>query len=149
MSVGKKKNFMKESQTHEMEQNSKLVSLSERQEGGIKTIELTLEPDKFDELGSKCRLSYEEYCDTINKLLEEEESDWHELRMKDMVNLTRDALIEATMLKFAKEEYQINSEQYAAKDMNYTKRYAPGGQFIGEAVVITMALIPQMNITVR
>lgn len=140
---------MKESQTYEMEQNNKLVIMSERQEGGVKTIELILEPDKFDDLGSKYRLTYDEYCETINKLLEEEEDDWHELRMKDMVNLTRDALIEATMIKFAKDEYGIDITQYSAKDMNYLKRYASGGQFIGEAVVITMVMIPQMNINVR
>jgi SUMO ligase MMS21 Smc5/6 complex component len=132
-----------------MEQNDKLVIMAERMERGVHTIDLTLEPNMFDAFGSKCRLTYDEYCDTINKLLEEEEKEWHELRMKDMVNLTRDALIEATMLKFAREEYQIDTTKYSANDMNYMKRYAPGGQFIGEAVVITLVMVPEMNMTVR
>jgi hypothetical protein len=108
-----------------------------------------LEPSKFDEFGSKVRLTVDEYCQVINKLVDSEEKDWHELRMKDQVNLTRDAIIEATMLKYAKQEYGLDESQYNGRDLNYVKRYDQEGRFIGEAVIITLTMISMMHVSLR
>jgi len=146
--IGAKRNFAMESQTHELETNDKVITIHEKQEAGIRTVDLTLEPDKFDQFGSQCRLTYDEYCDAINSVLEAEEKEWHELRMKDQVNLTRDALIEATIMKYAKQEYGIDPSMYTAKDLNYVKRFS-NGKFLGEAVVITLMLSPFASLKIN
>ncbi len=143
--IGSKKNFMRESQAAEMEQNDKIVIMESKTDKGIQNIDLILEPNKFDQLSSKVRLSYDEYCDVINDLIEEEESEWDELRMKDQVNITRDAIIQATILKYAKEEYNISKEKYTGIDNNYIKRYDVEGRFLGEAIVVTLTSIPMMG----
>jgi|GEM_PF-3374100 len=147
--IGAKKNFMRESQAAEMEQNNKIVIIQTKSDKGIQNVDLILEPDKFDELSSKCRLTFEEYCDVINELIDEEEQEWHELRMKDQVNMTRDAIIQATILKYAKEEYNIDKSQYAGIDINYTKRYDTEGRFLGEAVIVTLTAIPMMGVKIK
>lgn len=146
--IGLKKNFALESQQVESKKDDKPVIVTERMENGMKTTDLILEPEKFDELGSICRLSFEEYCDVINQLVEDEENDWSELRMKDQVNITRDKIIEATIMKYAKEEFEIKRESYNGSDLNYVKRYDSQGRFIGEAVIITLTSIAQMNMVV-
>jgi hypothetical protein len=140
---------MIESQQNEMENNDKLVICNRKTDGGITTIDLVLEPDKFDALGSECRLTLDEYCDVLNKLVEDEEKDWHELRMKDQVNMTRDYIIEATILKYAKEHYGLDRSHFNGSDMNYVKRYDEKGRFVGEAVIITLTMIPEMGMVVQ
>ncbi len=147
--IGSKKNFMRESQAEEMEQNDKIIIMDSKTDKGIQNIDLTLEPNKFDQLSSKVRLSYDEYCDVINSLIEEEEAEWDELRMKDQVNITRDAIIQATILKYAKEEYKIDSEKFTGIDINYTKRYDMEGRFLGEATIVTLTAIPMMGAQVN
>lgn len=147
--IGNKSNFMRESQLAEMEENNELVILNRKTDGGITTIELSLEPNKFDALGSECRLDFEEFCDVINSLVEEEEKEWDELRMKDQVNITRDKILEATILKYAKEKYNLKREEFNGMDLSYVKRYDEIGRFLGEAVSLTLTLIPSMNIKLR
>jgi hypothetical protein len=140
-------NYMRESQLAEMEQNNKIVILHRKTDRGIDNIDLTLEPNKFDELSSKCRLTFDEYCDVINSLIEEEEKEWNELRMKDQVNITRDVIIQATILKYAKEEYDIQQSHYSGIDINYFKRYDEQGRFLGEATIVTLTAIPMMGVS--
>lgn len=147
--VGPRRNFMKESQAEELKNNKKIVILKQKTDNGIQNIDLILEPNKFDELSSKCRLSFEEYCDVINNLLDEEENDWDELRMKDQVNITRDAIIQATILKYAKEHYDIDPDKYSGIDINYIKRYDEKGCFLGEATIVTLTYIPMMGATIK
>ena len=146
---GRRRNFMRESQNEEMKQNDKIVIYSSKDDGGIRNVDLTLEPDKFDQLSSSVRLTLDEYCIAIDDLIDEEESEWEELRMKDMVNITRDRIMLATIMKYAKEHYQIVEENYTGKDINYTKRYDEEGRFIGEAVVVTLTMIPMMGAVVK
>lgn len=146
---GRKKNFILESQKAEMEGNDKIVIMQSKTDKGIQNIDLILEPDKFDQLSSKVRLTFEEYCDIINDLAEEEEGEWEELRMKDQVNLTRDAIIQATIMKYAKEEYNIDKDNYTGIDINYSKRYDGEGRFLGEATIVTMTAVPMMGAKVR
>lgn len=119
-----------------------LIQVNKRLESGQCLVDISLEPDQLDEFGSACRLNDEEFCETINSVIELEQSDWHELRMKDQINMTRDAIIEATMLKYVKETLHIAWERYYAKDMNYVKRYDPQGKYLGEAIVITIMVHP-------
>ena len=146
---GRKKNFMRESQAAEMEGNEKIIIMQAKSDKGIQNIDLILEPDKFDQLSSKVRLSFEEYCDVINELIEEEEDEWHELRMKDQVNITRDAILQATMMKYADEEYDIKKENYSGMEISYTKRYDTQGRFLGEATTLTLTAIPMMGVQVK
>ena len=142
---GRKKNYVLESQQEEMQGNDKIVIMQVKTDQGIQNIDLTLEPDKFDKLSSTVRLSFEEYCDVVNDLIEEEEDEWDELRMKDQVNITRDAIIQATIMKYAAEEYNINREDYSGIDINYTKRYDEEGRFLGESTIVTLTAIPMMG----
>lgn len=147
--IGKGKrdyNYMRESQSAELEQNDKIIILHKKADRGIENIDLILEPNKFDQLSSKVRLTFDEYCEVINELIEEEEAEWDELRMKDQVNITRDAIILATMLKYAKDEYNINKHTYSGKDINYLKRYDNEGRFLGEATILTLTMIPMMGV---
>jgi hypothetical protein len=139
-------NFMRESQLAEMEDNYKTVILHRKNDRGIETIDLILEPNKFDELSSKVRLSFDEYCEVINQLIDEEEAEWDELRMKDQVNITRDAILQSTMLKYASTEYGIKKEDYSGTDINYLKRYDAEGRFLGEATMLTLTRIPMMDV---
>jgi hypothetical protein len=147
--IGTKKNFMRESQAAEMDQNDKIVIMQSKTDKGIQNIDLILEPNKFEELSSKVRLTFDEYCNVINELIEEEEDDWDELRMKDQVNITRDAILQTTILKYASEEYGIQKEKFSGIDINYLKRYDEQGRFIGEATVLTLTSIPMMGVNVR
>lgn len=146
---GRKRNFILESQQEELENNDKIVIMNSATDKGITNIDLVLEPNKFDELSSKVRLTFDEYCEVINDLVEEEESEWHELRMKDQVNITRDAIIQATILKYAAGEYDIDKKDYSGIDINYMKRYDSEGRFLGEATVLTLTAIPMMGARVR
>lgn len=67
--IGNKRNFMLESQAEEMNENDKIVKLVSKTDKGIENIDLILEPNKFEELSSLVRLSYEEYIDVINELV--------------------------------------------------------------------------------
>ncbi|WP_067923664.1 hypothetical protein [Alicyclobacillus shizuokensis] len=145
----RKKNFVLESQTHELKTNDQVLIVQQKSDGGITNYDLILEPDKFDQLGSEVRLSFEEYCETINDLVTEEEDDWDSLRMKDQINMTRDAILERTILKYAKEKYGLDPEQFNGHDMNYIKRYGSDGSFLGEAVIVTLTMIPTMNAAVK
>ncbi|WP_410988543.1 hypothetical protein [Bacillus cereus] len=147
--IGIRKNFMRESQAAELENNDKIVILDQKADNGIETIDLILEPDKLEQLSSKCRLTFEEYCDVINTLIEEEESEWDDLRMKDQINITRDALLQATILKYAKNEYAIDKDYYNGRDFNYIKRYDKQGGFLGEAMVLSLTAIQMMNMKVN
>ncbi|SFJ65133.1 hypothetical protein SAMN02799624_05382 [Paenibacillus sp. UNC496MF] len=146
--IGPRKNYMVESQLNDQESNNKLLVLNQRTDGGITTIDLILEPNKFDQFGSEVRLTFEEYCEVINNLVETEEKEWHELRMKDQINITRDAIIEATMIKYAAEELKLNKDHYSGRDINYEKRYDGEGRFIGEAVIITFTMVSVLGMTV-
>lgn len=136
--IGSKKNFMVESQQNDLEHNDKLVNLNQNEHGGVTVTELILEPTKFDSLGSECRLTFDEYCETVNTVIESEEADWSDLRMKDQINITRDAIMEATVLKYAKQSYDIDPTKFNGRELSYTKRYDSNGRFIGEAVIIRM-----------
>ncbi|HDX9674054.1 hypothetical protein P4I85_13485 [Bacillus cereus] len=147
--IGIRKNFMRESQAAELENNDKIVILDKKADKGIETVDLILEPDKLDQLSSKCRLTMDEYCGVINTLIEEEESEWDDLRMKDQINITRDGVLQATILKYAKEEYGIDKDNYNGTDFNYIKRYDKQGGFLGEAMVLSLTAIQMMNMKVN
>lgn len=149
MRIGPKRNFALESQQEEVKENDKIVTMVRKSEHGITNIDFILEPERFDELGRECRLTFDEYCDAINKVIEEEEADWPELRMKDQVNITRDAILEATVLKYVQQEYKMSPDQFTGRDLNYSKRYDEQGRFIGEALIITYMHIPTMEMKVN
>lgn len=140
---------MRESQAAEMDQNEKIIIMHNKTDKGVQNIDLILEPNKFDELSSKVRLTFDEYCDVINELIEEEEEEWDELRMKDQVNITRDAILQATIMKYAKDEYNIHKENYSGVDINYMKRYDTEGRFLGEATIVTLTSIAMMGVKVK
>ncbi|WAT23614.1 hypothetical protein O0R52_21700 (plasmid) [Bacillus halotolerans] len=147
--IGNKRNFMLESQAKEMNENNKIVILVSKTDKGIENIDLILEPNKFEELSSKVRLSYEEYIDVINDLVEAEEAEWDELRMKDQVNITRDAIIQATILKYAQNEYGIDKNKYSGISINYDKRFDEEGRFLGEATTVTLTAIALMEVKIK
>lgn len=147
--IGSKKNFMAESQAQELQETDRIITMSTTINKGIQNVELVLEPTKLDELSSTTRLTFDEYCEVINLFINEEEDEWDELRMKDQINLTRDAILEATMLKYAKEVYQIDKKNYAGMDLNYYKRYDQEGRFLGEATVITLTSMPMMGVNIH
>jgi hypothetical protein len=147
--IGNKRNFNLESQSEELKKNESLIVYHKRTDGGITLIDLILEPDKFDEFSSAYRLTYDEYIDVINDFIEEEEKTWHELRMRDQVNETRDRIIEATIIKYAEEHLGIKKEDFNGKDINYLKRYDENGKYLGEAVIVTLTMIPEMNINIQ
>lgn len=147
--IGNKRNFMLESQAEEMNENDKIVKLVSKTDKGIENIDLILEPNKFEELSSLVRLSYEEYIDVINELVEAEEAEWDELRMKDQVNITRDAIIQATILKYAEKEYGIDKSKYSGISINYDKRYDQSARFIGEAITVTLTAIALMGVKIK
>ncbi|MCD7910907.1 hypothetical protein KC480_05130 [Bacillus velezensis] len=147
--IGHKRNFMLESQAKEMSENDKIVKLVSKTDKGIENVDLILEPNKFEELSTKVRLSYEEYIDVINDLVEAEEVEWDELRMKDQVNITRDAIIQATILKYAEKEYNIDKSNYSGVSINYDKRFDEKGRFLGEATTVTLTAIALMGVKVK
>ncbi|ARC67369.1 hypothetical protein B14_200158 (plasmid) [Bacillus licheniformis] len=147
--IGNKRNFMLESQAEEMNENDKIVKLVSKTDKGIENIDLILEPNKFEELSSLVRLSYEEYIDVINELVDAEEAEWDELRMKDQVNITRDAIIQATILKYAEKEYGIDKSKYSGISINYDKRYDKSARFIGEAITVTLTAIALMGVKIK
>lgn len=138
-----------ESQQTESKEDEKLVKMSKKSEQGVTNIDFILEPEQFDELGRTCRLTFDEFCAVMNKIADEEEAEWDELRMKDQVNITRDAILEATVLKYVKQEYGLDPEKFTGRDLNYNKRYDSEGRFIGEALIITCMHIPTMAIKVN
>jgi hypothetical protein len=140
---------MRESQVEEMVENKELVNMIPRTDGGVTTIDLILEPDKMNELGSECRLSFDEFCEVINAMVDEEEKEWHELRMKDQINVTRDRILEATIMKYAADKYKIQREQFNGSDINYIKRYDGEGRFLGEAIIVTLTSIAVMNMQIK
>jgi len=102
-------------------------------------LEFILEPRQWDALGTNCRLTVDEFADTITDALTQEANDWHELRMKDQIHLTRDAILEATIIKFVKQENPLLViPEGVAKSMQFVKRFTPEGSFLGEAVMVTL-----------
>lgn len=129
------KSYALESHAAEMENNKKTVILNKVSNNHI---HLVLEPNKFDQLSSECRLTSEEYIDAIDALLTSEEKEWHELRMKDQVNMTRDEIIKETILKYSKEHFKIDKKDFDGVDINYSKRYTEGGTFVGETITVSL-----------
>lgn len=135
--IERKNNFMTKSHTEELEQNNKTVIINKRD--GSSIIDLILEPNKFNELSSECRLTVEEFVDAIDEFITNEESDWSEIRMKDMIDCSRDMIIKKTILKFAKEHYKINEKEYDGKSISYTPRFNEDNELIGDQIVVTLS----------
>lgn len=146
--IGSKRNFNNESQVQEVQENKDLIKVISKSEGGVELIDLILEPNKFEELSSKKRLDFDEFCDAINTLIDDEEDDWNTLRMKDQVNMTRDRIIEDTIVKYAKEELNINTDAVSGREISYVKRFGEQGEYIGEAITVSLTKMPQMGITI-
>lgn len=139
--VGKKRNFMLESQSKELKETKEIVKIVERNSGGTKAIDLILEPTKIDELNKECRLTLEEYVDAINDLIEQEEDDWESLRMKDQIDLTRDIIIERTVLKYVREKLGMDLSGYDATNVSYMERLNENRMPIGKAIMITLMAV--------
>lgn len=139
--VGKKRNFMLESQSKELKETKEIVKIVERNSGGTKAIDLILEPTKIDELSKECRLTLEEYVDAINDLIEQEEDDWESLRMKDQIDLTRDIIIERTVLKYVREKLGMDLSGYDATNVSYMERLNENRMPIGKAIMITLMAV--------
>lgn len=69
--------------------------------------------------------------------------------MKDQVNITRDAIIQATILKYAEKEYGIDKSKYSGISINYDKRYDKSARFIGEAITVTLTAIALMGVKIK
>jgi hypothetical protein len=109
---------------------------------------MTLEPEKFEEFSSDYRLTFDEYCDAIDKAASEEFDDWSELRLRDQIAMSQDALITKTMIKYAKTEENLDLSKFNGNNLEYIKRYDTEGTFIGEAIRLTLLSIDQNNIQV-
>lgn len=143
--VRSKKNFVRESQDRELKEKNEILTINERSDGGVSTVDLILEPYQFEKFSSQCRLNIEEFVEAINSIIDEEEDDWNSLRLKDEVNIVRDRILERAILKYAKEEHYLDIEKYIGKDINYIKRFDKNGKFIGEATIVTLTSIPEMT----
>lgn len=149
MRVGIKENFMTKSQAHELESTQDIITIDFKTGEGAKTIDIILEPTKLDELGTVCRLNLEEYIEAVNEFIDSEKESWNSLRMKDQINGVRDKILEKTILKYAKEKHGLDLENYNGTDVNYIKRYDKDGKYLGEAIIITLTSIPEMQMQVR
>lgn len=130
-----KKSFILEGHANELEHNQSVVIVEDK---GDHFIDLILEPNMFERLSSECRLTADEYVDAVERFMESEQKDWHELRMKDQINMTRDEIIKDTILKYVREHNDIKREDFDGIEISYNKRYQ-NDQYIGEAVIITMS----------
>lgn len=146
MRVGVKKNLNNLHHSYEMEQNKELVKVEKKSDGGIENIDLILEPDKFDELSSKTRLTLEEYINAINEFIEGEEDDWESLRLKDQINMTRDQIVAAIIIKYAKEELKLNLDNMNGTDISYNKRFGKNGEYLGEAIIVSLTRLSGFNV---
>jgi len=143
-----KNNLTFASQAAEMEKDELITVRRHTQNqitSDIVNIDLILEPNKFNEFSSEWRLTHEEFVETINQLAKEEKREWSELRMKDQINITRDAILEATILKYAKEKLGYNIENISGKEINYSKRYDLKGNYMGESIIVTLVYANQIN----
>lgn len=147
--IGSKKNFSTKSQAKELKENKDLIRIERSSEGGIEIVDLTLEPNKFDELSSTTRLTFDEFCDAINDVIEEEEDDWKSLRMKDQINMTRDKIIAETIVKHAREELGINTEHVSGQEISYNKRFDEDGSYLGEAITVSLTYMPMYGATIK
>lgn len=141
----KKNNYMTATQEVEVQGNDKLIIYRDEQELGLNQVELILEPNKIDQLGSECRLTFDEFLNIMNEIADEEEEDWSSLRMKDMININRDKIIEATIIKYAEKEFDLKIDQFSGREVSYNKRYDKDGNFIGETFIVTLTRIPGMR----
>lgn len=142
---GKKNNFMTATQEQELNNNSKLVIYRDEQELGLNQVELVLEPNKIDKLSSECRLGFEEFLVIMNDIADEEESDWDSLRMKDIINICRDKILEATIIKYSEKEYGLDMKRFSGREISFNKRYDEEGTFIGESFIVTLTCLPGMR----
>lgn len=133
--LSKKHSFQAEGHENELKQNHEIVIIEDK---GQHFIDLILEPDKLERLSSECRLTEEEYVDAIERFMDSEKSDWKELRMKDMINLTRDEIIKDTMLKYVNEKHGLNRKDFNGIEVSYNKRYDGQGTYIGEAIILSL-----------
>lgn len=133
----RKDNYALDAHKEELDSNDKVVIV--KNDGDLVT--LTLEPNKFSELSTKCRLDEDEFVEAIDELMEVESDDWSELRLKDMINGTRDNLIKHTILKYAKEEYSIDPSKYDGIGISFIQRLDTNGYVIGDQVVVTLSKI--------
>ncbi|CDQ41761.1 hypothetical protein [Virgibacillus salexigens] len=144
--IGSKKNFSLESGAAEIKKNDKLINVNVNTDGGVQVIDLILEPHHFDELSSEVRLNFDEYCNALNDFIDEEEDDWKSLRMKDQVNMTSDHIIKATIIKYAKEKEHIDVDKASGIEISYLKRHNEKGMYLGEAINVTLTIMPQLGI---
>lgn len=133
--LNKKHSFQAEGHANELKQNHEIVIVEDK---GQHFVDLILEPDKLERLSSECRLTEEEYVDAIERFMDSEKNDWKELRMKDMINLTRDEIIKDTMLKYVKEKYSFDRKDFNGIEVSYNKRYDAAGTYIGEAIILSL-----------
>ena len=142
---GKKNNYMTATQEEEVNGNDKLIIYRDEEELGFNQVELVLEPNKIDKLSSECRLTFEEFLDVMNEIADEEESDWESLRMKDIINITRDKILEATIIKYSVAEFGLEMKRFSGREISFSKRYNEAGDFIGESFVLTLTYMPGMR----
>ena len=131
----RRKNFIKESHQSEIDNNDKLVIFKKKTDGFI---ELILEPNKLNELSSACRLTQDEFIESIDEFIMNEEDSWDDLRMKDQYDGPRDMIIKNTILKYAQEEYGINRNNYDGVSIAYTPRINENKELIGDQIIITL-----------
>lgn len=134
--IERKNNFMTKSHAEELEQNNEIVIINKRDNNSV--IELILEPNKFNQLSTECRLTVEEFVDAIDEFITNEEDDWSELRMKDIIECSRDMIIKKTVLKFAKEHYKIDEKNYDGNSISYTPRFNEENELIGDQIVVSL-----------
>ncbi|MBR3119679.1 hypothetical protein [Oceanobacillus profundus] len=144
--IGSKKNYVVESHLNDKKKNQDLVQVKKSSEGGTEVINLILEPDKYEELSMKTRLTFDEFCDCINTFIGSEEDDWDSLRMKDQINLSRDEIIAETMIKYAKEELKIDTDKATGREISYAKSYDEQGVYAGEIITVSLTNMNQFGV---
>lgn len=145
--IGKIKDYSKIAAEEERKKNEdKVLLIKEKNENGITVIDLILEPDKFNKLNIQTRLTFNEFCDALNEALEEEESEWNTLRMRDQIQMTRDKIIEATMIKYASEQGWIDPNRINGKSINYSPNYDMEGNYIGDSIIVSLTMLTGLSI---
>lgn len=144
--IGRIKDYSMKSLQEEKEQLEEVLKIESKSDNGIATVTLTLYSDKVNQLNNETRLSYDEFCDALNEMLDEEEDDWNTLRIKDQIDLTRDKILEATMIKHAQEKQGLKLGHINGKEVSYTQDYDEDEKYIGNTIIISLTFMQGISV---
>lgn len=131
--------FSYETQARLLE-TEEVVSMSRNILNNHEIIYLKCEPTLQKKLGREARLTSSEYVAAIHRFLKEEESEWEDQTMQDMIMGTREYIIAESIIKYARQEgiVEIDAGMASMYTIQREKRYSEGKQFIGEAIIVAL-----------